>query len=368
MGWLVYELTSSAFLAAVFAAARMGPQLLGPFAGVLADRMSRQKIMIGVRLLQMLFAAILAILISTGVVQFWHLVLIGFLQGVINSATMTAGSALAMDIVGEKDLTNAIALNTVAWDVTSAIGPAVGGVLVAFVGPANCFWIAVGLAALAAGSLLPLRTPTRTTIAEQKSAWQGLAEGFKYVIHSRDLLSVLVISFTANLFVWPAFQSFMPVFAKDNLNQGALGLGFLMTAMGSGALVGAVIIASLGNFKWRGPMYLYGTWLYGVFFGIFAISHSLTPALVLVGLAGLCSSAFGAMQSTLTLVLSPEEMRGRSIGFLSMAIGVLPFGCLALGAIASKIGAGLTTGISCGILSIAIIAIAIGMPNLRRLR
>ena len=175
-----------------------------------------------------------------------------------------------------------------------------------------------------------MTAPTRKTMAAQESALRNLAEGFRYVTHNRAMLSVLSISLTANIFVWPAYQSFMPVFAKDYLAQGPQGLGLLQTAMGVGALIGAFFIASLGNFRRKGLLFLSSTGIFALFFCLFALMRSFPIALSLMGVVGLGSSGFGAMQSTLMLILSSEEMRGRSVGFLNMAIGVLPFGCLAI--------------------------------------
>ena len=367
MSWLAYEFTDSAFLTATFAAARMCPQLLGPLSGTIADRVNRRKLVAVMLLLQIAFAGTGAILLSANILNFGLLCVIGFSGGVIRSLTFTTVYALTSDIVGKDDTTNAIALNGIAMHVTRIVGPAVGGILISFFGPANCFWIAATWGGLALITLFMMQMPARKMAASQESVLRNIVEGFKYVIHSRDILSVLAVSFTANLFVWPAYQSFMPIFAKDNLGLGPDGLGFLFTASGVGALIGAIILASMGNFRRKGLVFLCGTSLHALFFGIFALMRSVPPALVLLGLCGLSSSAFGTLQASLTLILAPEDMRARCVGFLAMAIGVLPFGCLLLGAIANTIGASLTTGISCAIMFVALIAIAVILPNLRRL-
>lgn len=366
MAWLAYEITNSAFLVALFTAVRLSPTLFGPLVGALSDKFDRRKILICAQGLQAAVAVLLAILLSTGLIQFWHLMVLGFLQGVIWNVTYTNGYALAMDIVGKANVTNAIALNIVAMDVTRVIGPAVGGLLTDFVGPATCFWIIAGLAILAV-TVLTLMAAVPTKTAVHASALRNFIDGFNYVIRSRDMLAVLGISFTANIFLWPAYQSFMPIFAKENFGQSAEGLGFLLTTMGAGALVSAVVIASLGNIRRKGLLFLTGTALLAVFFGLFALSRSFTLGLALIGLAGLASSAFSTMQSTLMLLLAPEDMRARCMGFLSMAIGVYSFGSLALGGVASVFGVSRTTGASCAILFFIIIAIAVRFPNLRRL-
>ena len=367
MSWLSYEITDSPFLVALFTAVRLSPTLLGPIVGAIADRVNRRQLMLIAQALQVVFAATLATVTATGLLEFWHLIVIGFIDGLIFTVVSTTGYAMAMDIVGEKSITNAVALNVVAMDITRIIGPFVGGVLIATLGAANCFWVATIVCALAIIPLLMLQTPSRTTATTEDSVWQDTIAGFKYIMRNRDMVSVLAVSFSANALLWPAYQAFMPIFAKDNLAQGPDGLGYLLGTMGIGALVGAVILASMGDFKRKGLIYLWGTSLMAIFFGIFALSHSFPISMVLVGLFGLFSSAFGTLQSTLILILSPEDMRGRSTGFLRLAISVYTFGALAMGALAEAIGAGLTTGISCAILFVVILVIATGMPNLRRL-
>lgn len=366
-GWLAYELTGSAFLVAVFGAVRVTPQVFGPFVGALVDRIDRKKLLITARALQATFAGILAILSATGLLEFWHLVVIGFFQGVIMTASFTTYAAISMDIVGKDNISNAVSLNLVVMNVTRVIGPVAGGALIAVLGPATTFGIASLLASLAMVSLFLLALPARTMVSGQGSVFRELAQGFKYVIHNRDMLSVLAITFVANLFVWPAYASFMPVFAKDNLGLDALGLGILTSGFGVGALIGALIIASMGNVKGKGLIYLLGTLLFALFFGAFVLSGSFPLALFLVSVAGLASSGFGIMQSTLILILAPEDMRGRSMGFLMLAIGGMSVGSLALGVVANVIGASLATAINCALLVVSILAIVVWAPNLRRL-
>ena len=367
MGWLAYELTDSALLVAVFAAARLTPMLLGPFVGAIADRVNRRNLLITVRSLTIILASTLAILVITNHLTFWLLTVIGFLQGIIWSASYSASYSLTADIVGKEGITNAIALNMVAMNIPRIIGPLFGGALIIFLGPANCFWVAASLAGLAITTLFMVKIPGKITAAVPKSVLRDIAKGFKYVIHNRDMLSVLALTFIANIFYVPVVQAFMPIFAKDNFGLDAMGLGFIMATLGAGSLIGAFTIASLGNFKWKGLIYLCATGLTPVFLGAFALSRSLPLALVLIGLLGLAGSGFGTMQSTLTLILAPEDMRARSLGFLQLAIGVLPFGCLIMGAMSDAIGVSLATAIGCSITVTIVIVIAVVFPNLRRL-
>jgi MFS family permease len=367
MAWLSYELTDSPFLVALFTAARLVPTLSGPFIGAIADRVDRRKFMLLMMVVQVIFIVLLAALTATGRLQFWHLAVVGFVDGLIFTAISTTGYALAMDIVGEESITNAVALNVVAMDITRVVGPAVGGVLVATLGPANCFWTAGVVCVFAFVALLPLKLPMTSIVASTGSVLKNITEGFKYVMRSRAMLSVMGVSFAANIFLWPAYQSFMPIFAKDNLGLGPDGLGYLQSASGVGALIGALVLASMGNFRRKGLIYLWGTGFMAVFFGAFAMSMFYPVALVLVGMFGLCSAAFGTLQATLMLLLAPEDMRGRASGFLRLAIGVYAPGAVVMGAIANVYGVSLVTGISCGILALIILAMAVGIPSLRRM-
>jgi predicted MFS family arabinose efflux permease len=160
----------------------------------------------------------------------------------------------------------------------------------------------------------------------------------------------------------------MPIFAKDNLGSGPDGLGYILTSMGAGAFISSIFIASLGDFSYKGILYLGGTALMTLFFGIFAISQTFPVAITFVALAGLFSTAFNTMQSTITLKIAPEDMRGRCMGFLSMAIGIYSLGSLAMGAIANIYGAGPTTAVSCAVLLLLIMIYSIIFPSLRKVK
>jgi predicted MFS family arabinose efflux permease len=272
-----------------------------------------------------------------------------------------------MDIVGRRDIANAMSLTMVVMNVTRVIGPVSGGALIAFLGPAICFGIAAGLAVMAMIAILPLGLPARIELTGPASVLHELTQGFKFIVHNRNMLAVWLITLVANLFVWPAYASFMPVFAKDNLGLDALGLGILASGFGIGALVGSLFIASLGDLKRKGLLYEVGTLLFALFFGFFVLSRWFPLAFSLVLLAGLASSAFGTMQSTLTLILAPEEMRGRSMGFLMLGIAGMSIGSLLLGVAANAIGASMATAISCSLLILSALAIIFWAPSLRRL-
>jgi len=217
------------------------------------------------------------------------------------------------------------------------------------------------------GSLLMIKLPAELEVINERSAFRDLIEVSRYIARHRAILCVILITLVQNLLTFPAFQSFMAVFAKDNLGLGPSGLGFLQAALGAGLLVGSLSVASLGDFKWKSLMYLSGAIVYTILFSGFAFSRSFALALVLCGLAGLAISGFIIMQTTLTLKLAPEDMRGRCIGFLTLAQGAQPIGCLIIGATANVVGASMATAINCAVAVILLIAIPVVFPSARRL-
>ncbi|MBI4297420.1 MAG: MFS transporter, partial [Chloroflexi bacterium] len=200
------------------------------------------------------------------------------------------------------------------------------------------------------------------------SPWRELREGFRVILGNRDMLAILYVTLLVNALVYPIFQTFMPVFAKDVFHVGPSGLGLLLTCSGVGALIGAILAASLGDFRWKGQLFLWGAFAYGLFFVLFAFSPWFPLSLVLIGMVGLALSTFQVMQWALMLILAPPEVRGLSMGVLLMAIGIQPLAALGLGAITTALGISLTTAVAGSLLAINMIALYFWLPSLRHLR
>ena len=368
MAWLIYELTGSVFLLGVFTTARLLPMLFGPIGGLLADRVDRPRFLLWVQFGVFLVALTVAVLVLLDRVQYWHLLVGGFLTGLGQTPSQPARATMVMEIVGRRDLANATALNTLTLNSSQITGAAVGGVTLAVLGAGPALVGAALCFLLSAANLAPLRKLDRYTERASSSALGDLIEGFRVVLRNKEMVAVLSVTITANIFVFPVFQSFLPVFAKDVLEAGPGGLGMITAAAGIGAIAGSLLIAGMGDFSWKGKLYILGTGALGVFYALFALSQWLPVSVVLIGLAHVGGSAFGVLQTTLLLLLAPTAVRGRTIGLQGLAIGILPLATLVQGVVASAIGVPLTSFIASALLAVNMLALIIWAPSLRRLR
>ena len=367
MAWLTYSMTGSTFLLGMFTAANLLPQLLGPFAGIAAERMDRVRLLLGACAVCIVIGVTVTMLSLTGVLAFWHLVAAGFALGITQSTMMPVRNTMIVDLVPRAQLSAAMALNNVAQMSNAAIGPLAGGVLYRHLGVLPALGAAVGLAMAAGALLLRGGITGAPSIKSTVSPLHALIEGFQIVAKHRTMVIVLLVTFLANLFGWPAFATFMPVFAKDVLLIGADGLGTLQALFGIGALCGNFAIAALGDFRWKGQLYLWGTVGFGLFYALFALSHSYALSLGLLFLVGFSASAFGVMQSTLLLLLAPPEVRGRVMGTMMLAIGIMPISSFALGGVASHFGVQATAAV-CGLAVVCcMLAVFAASPRLRQL-
>lgn len=259
LSWLVYETTRSEFLLALFTAARLAPLLLGPFGGVLSDRFDRVRLLIVACLWTLGAVSLVATMISMGHVPFWALVLGGLAIGLGQSPSQPARSSLVLDLVGREKLSNANALNSMAINMTQVIGPALGGAMISSFGAPAALWISTAWYAISLIALLPLRSLKSVRHPHQESVLQMLAGGFRTVLSSRLTAAVLLVTLSANILIWPIYQAFVPVFALDVLDLDAAGLGWLLTCSGVGGLTGSIVIASMGDFRFKGALFVLGT-------------------------------------------------------------------------------------------------------------
>ena len=368
MAWLIYELTGSVFLLGVFTTARLFPMLFGPIGGVLADRVDRPRMLMGVQLMAFAVALTVAVLVLFDRVQYWHLLVGGFLTGLAQTPSQPARATMVMEIVGRRDLANATALNTLTLNSSQITGAAVGGVALATLGAAPALLGSAFCFFISALNLVPLLKLDRYAEKARNSAFHDLVEGFSIVLRNKAIMAVLSVTVAANIFVFPVFQSFLPVFAKDVLKAGPGGLGMITAAAGTGAIMGSLLIAGMGDFSWKGRLYVLGTGAMGLFYALFALSQWLPASVVFIGLAHVGGSAFGVLQTTLLLLLAPVAVRGRAIGVQGLAIGILPLTTLIQGIVASIIGVPLTSFIAGSLLALNMLALFVWVPSLRRLR
>jgi MFS family permease len=352
LGWLVYRLTDSAFLLGVVGFAGQIPAfVLAPFAGVLADRWNRHRLLILTQALAMMQAFVLAYLVLTETVVIWQIIGLSLVLGVVTAFDIPVRQSFMVEMIEEKvDLANAIALNSSMVNGARLLGPSVAGLLIATVGEGMCFLIN-GLSYLAViASLLLMKIVQKNFRAHQPGAWHDLKEGLTYVYRFEPIRAIILLLALVSLMGMP-YIVLMPIFARDVLHGGPSALGFLMGGSGVGALAGALYLASRRGVLGLGKMIPIGAGIFGLGLIAFALSRNFFWSLILLTAVGFGQMIQLATSNTLLQTMVDDDRRGRVMGFFTVAfVGMAPVGSLLAGALASAIGAPWTLflgGVAC---------------------
>lgn len=369
MSWLVYRLTDSAYMLGLITFLSQVPNFFfAPFAGVYIDRWNKHKTLIFTQTILMLQAFTLAVLTLTGTIEVWHIMLLSIILGLTNAFDMPVRHAFIVEIIEDrKDLGNAIALNSSLVNMSRLIGPAVAGIIVSKFGEGICFtvngvtFIAVIIA------LLFMRIKQKRTTDIRRNVFYGLKEGFRYSFGFppiRDMLILLAVLSFATM----QYTVLMPVFAKDILKGGSDTLGFLMASSGIGALIGGIYLASRKNVLGLGRIMAISALLFSAAIIIFAFSKNFILSMIILLFAGFGFIALIATSNTILQTITDDDKRGRVMSFFTVAfLGMAPFGSLAAGAIANRIGGPMTIMIS-GIISfICGVILILRLPKLRKI-
>ena len=337
-----------------------------PFAGVLADRLKRHRIMVVTQALSALQAALLALLVLTDQVAVWHVLVLGGLLGVVSAFDITARQAFIVDIIEEREnLPNAIALNSFVFNGALLVGPAVAGILIAVVGEGPCFALN-SLSYLAVlGALFLMKIPEKTYSASPLDFKAAILEGAAYTFASVPIRSILMLVAAVSL-IAASYTLLMPVFAEDILRGGPRVFGYLMSATGVGALGGAIFLASRRRLKGLAEIIVIAGAIYGV--GLIALSFTRSLAMALIIALALGVSLMMQMASSNTIVQSivEDQKRGRVMSLFVMARrGVESLGSLLFGVIAHWVGTPRTLMIGG---AFSVLAVAAFAANLRSIR
>ena len=383
-GWLVWIMTNSAFDVGMVSFAFGVPIFLfSLFGGAIADRVSKRNLLITTQAFNAVVALFIAILIGTGRIEFWHLVMAAVFIGFSFVFNGPARQAIIPELVKRRELLNAIALNSTAMNLTRVVAPATAGALMVVIGIAGVYYIVVAcyLAATAALWMLPrpkrveegVGIPLGAGASDQsrsgglaRAIWADLVEGLSYIRHNPLILSLLAMAFIPLAFGLP-YLNLMPVFADEVLHVGEVGFGMLIAMAGAGALAASLGIASLGDFRRKGMLLFILALGFGITLAVFGISHSFALAMAI--LVGVGAGGAGYMTVNNTLIQSnvPGRMLGRVMSIYMITFALMPMGTLPLGALAEAIGVSHAV-VAGGILIVLFtLAMVILRPSLRRL-
>jgi predicted MFS family arabinose efflux permease len=345
-GWLVYRLSHSAFLLAL-------DQFLGGIpiflfsliGGVVADRVERRKILLGSQYVQMASATLLAVLVWCGVVQVWEILCLSFISGFAQAFGGPAYQALIPTLVERDDMPNAIALNSIQFNVAVMVGPALAGQALAKLGETSCFALnAISfLAPIISLTVINARfLPAKTG----ESMLASLKQGIRFARQQNSMEALILLAFCMTALAMP-MRTFIPVFVKDIFHRGPETYGNLLALMGLGSIFGSLTIASAGNFKRKGLVALAALITLGACISAFALSTSVRLSGIILVLGGAAMMAVFATVNSLVQLITTNEMRGRVMSVYNVAFrGGMPMGNLVSGWLVPVFSAPVVLGVN----------------------
>jgi MFS family permease len=366
--WVVYEMTGSKFLLGAVAFAGSLPTffLMLP-AGVLADRVPRRSILLYTQTASMLLAFLLMTLLAAGRLEVWHVFVMAALLGVVNSVDAPARQSFTIEIIEEReDLPNAIALNATMFNLARVIGPAVAGLILATWGAVWCFGVnGASFIAVLAGLLL-MRIPPAIPAAIEEP-FRQVRDGIRYAFGHPVILPLILITIVTGVFSF-SYSTLLPAFAVEVLHQGETALGLLNAAVGVGAVLGSLFMASRADLEKRAGRLMLGSLLFPLSLIVFSFSGSYALSLVLLVFAGFGVVVQNTSVNSIIQTLVDDNLRGRIMSIYLLAFfGAIPFGALQAGTVAQVLGpvTGLALSAGLGLLLAAVIYAA--YPSLGRI-
>jgi len=332
--WLVLELTHSSIALGFVVVLQSAPILLTVlFAGVIVDRLPKHRVLLVTQSLLLMQASVLAFLTISGRIQLWHLYILASILGLLNAFDNPTRQSFVADIVDRSDMVNAVGLASAQFNAGKLIGPAIGGLVIARWGTGGCFLLnAISFLAVLMSLVLmrPEEFPANPhRVASRGSVLSGLAEGMRYFFSKPDLATTIIVLCGLGPFIYSTSQ-IIPLIAQDALNVGAEQFGLMVSAVGAGSLVSALVIATHGKSNVR--MVLTAATAFCVFYLALAFVPSFALSLVLLAIVGFALQWFGTLVNTLLQLECPEHFRGRAMSiFALLTNGSQPLGALFMG-------------------------------------
>ena len=367
VGWLVFDITGSAFIVGVAAAARMAPLFfLGILSGAMADWLERRLFLLFSALGGVAVAGIMAGVLLTGEPPIWAVVVLVAAGGCMLAFTLTTRNAYTYDIVGPEHALNGLSLNQMAMQAGGIGGAIISGALIELVGP-GWQYLAVGASYLGSASvLLVIGRSTRTAQPLREPVLQNLV-GYVRFLRENRLIFILMCLTSITEVLGFTHMTLLPVFAKEVLHVGPAGLGYLTAVRQAGGLLGLALLANLRDYRRKGLLMFIIATGFGVGLMAFSVSAALVYFIIILAAVNACAMAVDTLYKTLMQSNVPDEQRGRAMGSWVLSIGVAPVGHLGVGGLATALGAQGALLVNGAVLAGISLAAAIGLPKIRRL-
>jgi MFS family permease len=367
-GFLVYDLTKSPFqVGAVGFVRGIASVAVSPFAGLVTDRFSRRSVLIVFTTLSAIVSVVLFMLLLTDVLTIWMMYPIAAIEGLGDAVNQPARQVMVYDVVGEEDLANAVAVNSLGSNTMRIVGPSVAGALIGSVGIAAAFGLQAAAYTLSVLATMRIKTrgePARSGAAV--SVLTSMADGISYARRNKDVLLLVVMAGLPSLLVYPYVQ-YIPVFAEDVLHVGSVGFGFLASAVGYGSIVGAIVAANLTQIQKRGQILVWTTFVYMALVTAFALSNIYALSFTLLVFAGMANSIYLMFNQVMIQLIVDDEYRGRVLSLYVMVSGITPFSALLMGALIDVFGAQATVAAFVGLATTIVLIIGLTSRRLREI-
>ena len=366
--WLVLEITDDSPLALTWTMVSFAAPLtlVSLIAGALADRIPRRRMVILSQAGNMMLTLLMATLVLVGVIELWHLIVVGLFSGSLMALNMPSRQAMISEMVPEGKLMNAISLSTAAMNVTGMAGPAAAGFIIKYFDTHSAFFVISGMYGFAAASVAMVNAGRTAMSRSGKSMVGDIREGLAYVVRDRVLRGLIMVVFLAVIF-GSAYWPLLAAWGREVLDVGADGLGILNSAMGVGAIAGSLIVASMSGFNKQRTLLLLVCVGWGVTLAVFARTNSYAQALPLLVMVGLLNAIFMSLRMTLLQIHSTPEMRGRVVSIGMMSWGLMPLGALPFGFVAGAVDTAFALMLSGILLAVGTVVFWVTYPSFRRM-
>jgi len=375
-GWLIYDMTESPMaLTWVMLSFMLPAALFSIVGGVIADRMSKKRIMIISQLLNAMATFWLAYITFIGEVTFWHFIYIGIFSGAVGSLSMPARFAFVPEVVGDENLVNATALQTATYNLSRIAGPMLAGGMIALFAAGNTsstqgvglvFFIIFSILLVSALLIMFLEHKGKPSSKPKTSPLEDVREGFQFVRDEKLILGLMVMGFAPSAF-GSSVNFLLPAFNQDVLGGGPDDLGMLNAGMGIGALLGSMLLARLGDFSGKGRVMFQAAGGWAVAIALFALTENLYIAMFVGAFTAFFYSLFGSLNMSVTQMATPQHIRGRVMSLTLMIHGLMPLGVIPVGVVAELFGVKAAFLFSAAMMALIVWLLNVIFPEIKRI-